>query len=54
MIARSNPVGIGPKPKPEPPDNDQKVIWLAVRRGLLVIVRAIEVRYGVGDKEKAA
>lgn len=36
--------------------DDQRVIWLAVRRGLLVIIKAIEQRYDVSsdDRKKAA
>jgi len=35
---------------------DEEVKWLAVtvRRGLLVIVRAIEIRYQIEDKDKRA
>lgn len=42
-----------PKPTPLPKDDD-RVLWLAVRRGLLLIVRAIEARYDLGEREKAA
>jgi hypothetical protein len=28
-----------------PPDDGQRVLWLAVRQGMLLIVRAIEARY---------
>jgi len=35
---------------------DDEVKWLAitVRRGLLVIVKSIEARYGITDKDKRA
>ena len=44
-------------PQPIKPDpDDQRVLWMAVRRGLLVIVKAIEQRYDVSsdDRKKAA
>jgi len=58
-------VTITPTPPPIPircdrPDcrcaRDDEVKWLAitVRRGLLVIVRAIEIRYQIEDKDKKA
>jgi hypothetical protein len=30
---------------------DDRVLWLAIRRALLMIVKAIEVRYGLGTPE---
>ncbi|MDQ3540252.1 MAG: hypothetical protein M3440_06145 [Chloroflexota bacterium] len=35
------------------PDDD-RVLWIAVRRGLLTIVRAIESKYQIEDKGKKA
>lgn len=44
-----------PQPIREPcPCDDQRILWLAVRRGLMTIVKAIEARYEVGEGKKAA
>jgi hypothetical protein len=40
-----------PQPIKQEPD-EQRVLWLAVRRGLLVIVKAIEQRYDVSSDER--
>jgi hypothetical protein len=39
--------------KPQPV-RDDRWLWLAVRRALLMICRAIETRYGTEEGEKAA
>jgi hypothetical protein len=39
-----------PKPKPITPDPD-KLLAITVRRALLMIVRAVEIRYDLGDKD---
>ena len=43
-------------PQPIRETDDQRLLWLAVRRGLILIIRAIEQRYDVSsnDRGKAA
>jgi len=47
-----------PRPESKPsmsdvePQDDQRVLWLAVRRGLLTIVKAIEVKYELTGDDK--
>jgi hypothetical protein len=43
-----------PKPTPLPKDDDVKWLALLIRRGLLCIVKGIEERYGLGERDKAA
>lgn len=54
-MMRSQPIGIKPHkivtPKPE---DDTRWLALVIRRGLLVIVRAIEEKYEVEEKKRVA
>ena len=51
IAAPSRPESKAPPSDAEPID-DQRVLWLAVRRGLLTIVKAIEVKYELNNDDK--
>ncbi len=53
MVARTTPTVVM-KPGPPKPEDDTRWLALVIRRGLLVIVRAIEEKYEVEEKKRVA